>query len=175
MTRKRDRIVALVLVIIFFVTSVGISFGVIWQMYQDSKDKKQEEAAMQQKGPTLQGQKLPNFEPVEQIDKLQIIDTKPGDGDEVKPGDTVTVDYTGAVAKTGIIFQSSLDSGQPVPLSLSQVIKGWQDGIPGMKVGGERRLLIPADQAYGANPPQNSGIPANAPLVFDIKLHKIGQ
>lgn len=175
MTRKRDRIVALVLVIIFFVTSVGISFGVIWQMYQDSKNKDKQETAMQQNGPSLQGQKLPNFTPVEQVDKLEAIDTKPGDGDEVKAGDTVTVDYTGAVAKTGIIFQSSLDSGQPVPLSLAQVIKGWQEGIPGMKVGGERRLLIPADQAYGASPPQGSGIPANAPLVFDIKLHKIGQ
>ena len=87
----------------------------------------------------------------------------------------VTAHYTGAVAATGIIFQSSLDSGQPIPFALDQVIKGWTDGVPGMKEGGKRRLIIPADQAYGATPPQGSNIPANAPLVFDIELVKIGE
>jgi FKBP-type peptidyl-prolyl cis-trans isomerase len=57
---------------------------------------------------------------------------------------------------------------------LNQVIPGWTEGIPGMKVGGKRRLLIPAAQAYGANPPSGSNIPANADLVFDITLYKIG-
>jgi len=87
----------------------------------------------------------------------------------------VTVDYTGAVAATGVIFQSSIDSGQPVTFSLDQVIDGWKEGMVGMKIGGKRRLIIPADKAYGANPPQNSGIPANAPLVFDVTLYSIGQ
>ncbi|HSX32179.1 MAG TPA: FKBP-type peptidyl-prolyl cis-trans isomerase, partial [Candidatus Saccharimonadales bacterium] len=85
------------------------------------------------------------------------------------------VDYTGAVAATGVIFQSSLDSGQPVSFPLGNVIQGWQEGIPGMKVGGTRRLIIPAAKAYGASPPQGSNIPANADLVFDVTLHKIGQ
>jgi FKBP-type peptidyl-prolyl cis-trans isomerase len=58
---------------------------------------------------------------------------------------------------------------------LNEVIKGWTDGVPGMKVGGTRRLIIPADQAYGANPPEGSGIPANAPLVFDIEVTATGQ
>lgn len=123
----------------------------------------------------LEGTKLADFTPVSSVDSLQITDTKAGTGTEVKAGDTVTVDYTGAVAATGVIFQSSLDSGQPVSFSLSGVIKGWTDGIPGMKIGGTRRLLIPADQAYGASPPSGSGIPANAPLVFDVTLHSIGQ
>ena len=83
--------------------------------------------------------------------------------------------WTGAVAATGAIFQSSLDTGEPVSFGLDQVITGWRDGLVGMKVGGTRRLLIPADQAYGANPPSGSGIPANAALVFDVTLHKIGQ
>ena len=109
------------------------------------------------------------------IDSLQKQDTTEGTGPEVKAGDTVTVDYTGAVAATCVIFQSSLDTGQPASFPLSNVIQGWQEGIPGMKVGGTRRLLIPAAQAYGANPPQGSGIPANADLVFDVTLHKIGQ
>src|SRR5205085_521848 len=97
--------------------------------------------------------------------------TTPGTGDTVKPNATVTVDYTGAVASTGVIFQSSKDSGQPVSFPLSGVIKGWTQGIPGMKVGGTRRLLIPASLAYGATPPQGSGIPANADLVFDVTMH----
>lgn len=119
----------------------------------------------------LQGTKLAGFEPVAKIDALKRAELKPGTGDEVKAGATVTVDYTGAVAATGVIFQSSLDRGEPISFSLSGVIKGWTDGIPGAKVGGTYRLLIPAAQAYGANPPQGSGIPADADLVFDITVH----
>jgi len=117
---------------------------------------------------------LDDFEPVENVESLQIIDRKVGDGDTAAAGDTVTVDYTGAVAATGHVFQSSKDFGKPITFGLDQVIKGWTDGIPGMKIGGTRRLLIPADQAYGANPPYGSGIPANAALVFDVTLHAIG-
>ena len=117
---------------------------------------------------------MQNFTPVSSVTSLQTTDLTPGTGATVKAGDTVTVDYTGAVAATGVIFQSSLDSGQPVTFSLSQVIAGWTEGIPGMKVGGTRRLLIPASLAYGANPPSGSGIPANAALVFDVTLHSIG-
>lgn len=118
---------------------------------------------------------MQNFTPLSSIPVLKTQDLVAGTGDTVKAGDTVTVDYTGAVAATGIIFQSSLDSGQPISFSLNGVIQGWTDGIPGMKVGGTRRLLIPAAEAYGANPPAGSGIPANADLVFDVTLHKIGQ
>lgn len=121
----------------------------------------------------LAGTQLANFTPVASVSQLQEIDTVPGTGATVKPGATITVDYTGAVAATGTIFQSSLDTGQSVTFSLSQVIPGWTEGIPGMKVGGTRRLIIPANLAYGANPPSGSGIPANAPLVFDVTLHKI--
>lgn len=117
---------------------------------------------------------MQDFTPVSHVDKLQTTDTKPGTGQEAKAGDTVTVLYTGAVAATGIVFQSTQDTGQPVSFSLDQVITGWKDGIPGMKVGGERRLLIPAAEAYGANPPAGSSIPPNADLVFDVTLLKIG-
>lgn len=118
---------------------------------------------------------MQNFTPVSSVDKLQSTDTKVGSGQEAKAGDTVTVLYTGAVASTGIIFQSTQDSGQPATFGLDQVITGWKDGIPGMKVGGERRLLIPAAQAYGPNPPQVSNIPPNADLVFDVTLLSIGK
>ena len=82
--------------------------------------------------------------------KLVKEDLKQGDGAVVKPGATVTVDYIGVACSTGKIFDSSYKTGSPATFSLSQVIKGWTDGIPGMKVGGQRLLGIPADLAYGA-------------------------
>ncbi|MBC7708142.1 FKBP-type peptidyl-prolyl cis-trans isomerase [Polaromonas sp.] len=103
--------------------------------------------------------------------ELKTEEITPGTGEEVQKGDTVTTDYTGAVAATGTVFQSSKDSGQQVSFGLNQVIKGWTEAIPGMKVGGTRRLYIPAALAYGANPPGGSGIPANADLVFDVTVY----
>lgn len=179
MTKIVHRVAAVVFAALFLVTSLGFSFMVILQIRKDNKaNKANNNQSTQQtanKEGKLEGTKLKDFTPVTKIESLEKIDQTVGSGDEVKPGDTVTAHYTGAVAATGVIFQSSYDSGQPVPFSLSGVIKGWTDGVPGMKVGGKRRLLIPADQAYGANPPQGSGIPANADLVFDIDLVKIGQ
>jgi peptidylprolyl isomerase len=116
---------------------------------------------------------LDNFTPVNTVTELQKIDIKEGTGEEVQPGATITAHYTGAVAASGTVFQSSKDFGRPITFGLDQVIKGWTDGVPGMKVGGIRRLVIPADQAYGATPPYGSGIPANAALVFDIELVSI--
>lgn len=114
---------------------------------------------------------LQNFTPINTVTKLEKKDLEIGKGAEVQAGATVSVHYTGAVAATGEVFQSSKDFGtDPITFPLSGVIKGWTDGIPGMKVGGTRRLIIPADQAYGATPPPNSGIPANAALVFDVEL-----
>ena len=114
---------------------------------------------------------LANFTPIAHVSDLQKTDLVVGNGPVVAPGATVSVQYTGAVAATGVIFQSSKDFGTaPVTFPLSGVIKGWTDGIPGMKIGGTRRLVIPAAEAYGANPPAGSGIPANADLVFDVEL-----
>ena len=183
MKKLAGRIGAIIIAILFLVTSLGFSFLVIWQTHKQDKQNQQQAAVQQalqqsqnqpQEG-KLQGTALGGFTPISHIDKLQTIDTVAGKGEVVKPGDIVTVNYTGAVAATGTIFQSSLDSGKPIAFPLSGVIKGWTDGIPGMKVGGTRRLLIPAAEAYGANPPQGSGIPANADLVFDVQLIKIGQ
>lgn len=117
----------------------------------------------------LEGTKLANFNPVDSVPELQIIDVQPGTGDEVKPGATITAHYTGALAKDGTIFQSSHDFGDAITFGLSQVIAGWTNGVPGMKVGGIRRLVIPAAQAYGAQSP-SANIPPNSDLVFDIEL-----
>lgn len=179
-TRKRDRYTALFFALLFVASSSALTIAVVLDNMQKGKDNttnsSQQTTASTEKSKTmLQGTQLQNFTPVASIPQLQEVDLTPGTGAEVKAGDNVTVDYTGAVAATGTIFQSSKDTGQPVSFGLNQVIKGWTEGVPGMKVGGTRRLLIPAALAYGANPPAGSGIPANADLVFDITLHNIGQ
>ena len=121
----------------------------------------------------LQGTKLQNFDPVDHVDELQVIDVLEGDGDTVPEGATITAHYTGALCKDGTIFQSSLDFGEDgITFPLSGVIAGWTKGVPGMKVGGIRRLVIPAAMAYGPNSP-SADIPPNSDLVFDIELQKI--
>lgn len=117
----------------------------------------------------LEGTKLANFTPVKSVAELQIIDVSEGTGEVVPEGATITAHYTGALCKDGTIFQSSKDFGRPITFGLNQVIAGWTEGVPGMKVGGTRRLVIPAAKAYGAQSP-SANIPANSDLVFDIEL-----
>ena len=119
-----------------------------------------------------EGTKLSKFDPIDEVKELQIIDLEEGTGQEVQPGATITAHYTGALCKNGVIFQSSHDFGRPITFGLNQVIKGWTDGVPGMNVGGWRRLIIPAEQAYGSASP-SPNIPANSDLVFDIELAEI--
>jgi FKBP-type peptidyl-prolyl cis-trans isomerase FkpA len=186
--RAGQRIGAVLLALVFLFSSFALTGFVIWQIRQNNKTKDttaaiQDALKNQAKDPTkdptkketnkLEGTKLTGFTPVAKVDSLQKTDTVVGTGDEVKAGDTVTAHYTGALAATGVIFQSSHDgANQPIPFGLNEVIKGWTDGVPGMKVGGKRRLLIPADQAYGAA--EKGGIPANSDLVFDIEITAIG-
>jgi FKBP-type peptidyl-prolyl cis-trans isomerase FkpA len=121
-----------------------------------------------------EGTKLPDFDPRDSVETLEIIDSEVGIGETVNPGATITAHYTGALCKNGIIFQSSHDFGNPITFGLDQVIKGWTEGVPGMKVGGTRRLLIPSEQAYGSARAA-SNIPPNSDLVFDIELVAIPQ
>ena len=101
---------------------------------------------------------------------LVTADIVEGTGDPVAAGATVTVDYCGVGLDSGAIFDSSFARGQPATFPLDGVIMGWQDGIPGMKPGGRRVLIIPGDQAYGPNPPPGSGIGPNETLVFVVDM-----
>ena len=106
--------------------------------------------------------------------KLEIEDPVPGKGREAKSGDTVHVQYTGTLMN-GKKFDSSYDhGGDPFKFTIGkgEVIKGWDQGVVGMKVGGKRRLRIPAELGYGAkgSPPS---IPGNAGLIFDVELVSI--
>lgn len=100
-------------------------------------------------------------------------DSVVGTGAEAKPGSTVTVNYTGMLPD-GKVFDSTSAHGQPFSFKLGagQVIKGWDQGIAGMKVGGKRRLIIPPGMAYGS---QGAGgvIPPNATLIFDVELLQV--
>ena len=117
-----------------------------------------------------EGTKLADFEPRnDAVKELEITDIEIGTGEEVKSGATITAHYTGALVKNGIIFQSSHDFGKPISFGLAQVIKGWTEGVPGMKVGGMRRLVIPSEMAYGSVRAAKN-IPPNSDLVFDIEL-----
>jgi len=101
--------------------------------------------------------------------ELKTEDIRAGDGAEVKPGDTVQVNYKGTIAQTGVKFDSSYDKGEPATFGLDGVIAGWQEGMAGMKVGGKRRLIIPSDKAYGSQAIPGI-LPANSDLVFEVEL-----
>ena len=104
---------------------------------------------------------------------LEIWDVKEGKGDPATIDSEVTVHYTGWLTdEKAKKFDSSLDSGKPITFPLKGVIKGWQEGIPGMKPGGVRRLKIPADLAYGKDG-AGDDIPPNATLVFEVELIEV--
>jgi FKBP-type peptidyl-prolyl cis-trans isomerase len=107
------------------------------------------------------------------VAELEKTDLKVGKGAAAKSGDKVRVHYTGRLLD-GTKFDSSLDRGDPFEFTLGEggVIKGWDDGVPGMKKGGKRKLVIPSELAYGkrGSPPK---IPPDAPLEFEIELLEI--
>lgn len=101
---------------------------------------------------------------------LVIEDIKIGDGQEVEKFNIVTVNYTGLL-ENGTKFDSSLNPGRSpfrFTVGAGQVIKGWDDGLMGMKVGGKRKLTIPPELGYGSR--DNGPIPANSTLIFEIDL-----
>lgn len=181
----------LFMAMLFVVTGLGVGVYAFWvNTHQNNNQTSPSTAANTQtqgpnctSDPTLQfnsvsgsaklaGAQLSSFTPTAHTPSLSCVDVKVGTGSQtVQSSSTIVANYTGAVAATGKIFQSSLDNnGQPFSTALNGVITGWQQGLLGMKAGGERRLLIPAALAYGANPPSGAGIPANADLVFDITV-----
>jgi peptidylprolyl isomerase len=107
--------------------------------------------------------------------KLTVVDIVPGKGTGAQDGDSVTVDYAGDSWSTGKEFDASWKSGQPLPLTLGQgsVIKGWDQGLVGMKPGGRRLLVIPPDLGYGASG-SGSAIKPNETLIFVVDMRKKG-
>lgn len=158
-----QRITIIIIAVVMTVGTLGAYFIVIMQQNEQQ---------------TQSQQQYPDF-PVDptaykvegSVKELVKTDLKVGDGDEAKAGDKVKVHYKGTFAQTGQKFDSSYDSGEPVEFELSQgkVIDGWVEGVPGMKVGGKRRLEVPAALAYGSTG-YPGAIPPNTDLVFEIEL-----
>ncbi len=174
-TSSGQRVATFLLALMFLLTSIGAAGYVIWQLNHDSEgglvqDDKPTPATDKPQTASLEGQQLGDFTGPVSVPTLKFEDSVEGTGDVVQPGDAVTIHYTGALATTGVIFDSSVDGeGTPATFSLNSLIPGWQQGIPGMKVGGKRRLFIPSALGYGeAGAGEN--IPPNSDLVFDIEL-----
>jgi FKBP-type peptidyl-prolyl cis-trans isomerase FkpA len=120
--------------------------------------------------------------PAEQGPQVQVVDHVIGKGAEATVGSTVVVNYTGwfykplAAKQHGRKFDSSLDPGrEPLEFQLGarQVIKGWEQGVQGMKVGGKRTLIIPSELAYGKRGAPGGSIPPDSDLIFDVELLKV--
>ena len=112
--------------------------------------------------------------PIENATELQIIDEVAGTGASAAAGDSVTVNYVGSLTN-GTVFDASANHGTTgftFSLGAGQVIKGWDQGIAGMKEGGKRKLVIPASLAYG-NQAVGNVIPANSTLIFEVELLKV--
>lgn len=108
----------------------------------------------------------------ERVTALEIEDLEVGSGEECPPGAVVTVHYRGTLMD-GTEFDASYGRGDPIQFPLDNLIEGWQEGIPGMRVGGKRKLTIPYAKAYGesGSPPV---IPPKSDLIFEIELLGVG-
>lgn len=124
--------------------------------------------------PEYEGKPVVQMPAGQTIDEMTTIDIEVGDGAEAELGKEVTVNYVGIACSTGMEFDTSWGEGrEPATFTLSEgsLIQGWIEGVPGMKVGGRRMLLIPSDLAYG--PEGNQGIAPDEALVFVIDLVEV--
>lgn len=173
-TTKTQRIIIWVIAAFMIFGSVGFYFLIILQnnQMQQQQEELQEQRAELQSPEPLPGYEAEPFEAAS-VNELATEDLQEGDGKTVEEGATVTVNYMGWLP-SGELFDSSNRTGEPSPVQfqLGSVIEGWNQGIPGMKQGGVRKLVIPAELAYGeqGNPPT---IPPSTPLTFIVEVTKV--
>lgn len=169
-TKTWQRVVIWVIAGVLTFGTLGFYFLIIMQQNHQADQTAQLNEALQSQQQELE------MDPTAYIvsgdvNELKIEDLVVGTGEEAKEGSYVKVNYKGTLASNGQKFDSSYDHGEPIEFSLGEVIEGWQKGMPGMKVGGKRRLIIPSEMGYGAS--EIPGIPANSDLVFEVELLEV--
>lgn len=175
MARVHERIFAALGAVLFFGSACALTVFVIWQAVSNKSDTTAQSAQSQcVDNKTEAKQPAPAvYIPSGPVTQLQTTDLEAGKGQVAKAGDCLVVKYYGTLAKDGTKFDENFSStiGFAFVLGQGQVIPGWDQGLVGMKVGGTRRLVVPAALAYGN---QGAGsIPANSDLVFVVKLLRI--
>ena len=160
---------------IFAITLVVVLLGITVFIFYRKADNV-DDASRIGLNPTVSVSPLPT--PTPELDNtkqmengLQIQDLKVGTGQEAKAEDTITVNYVGAL-ENGTVFDASAKHGGPATfqIGVGQLIKGWDLGIPGMKIGGKRKLIVPPSLGYGSQNVGNGLIPPNSTLVFEVEL-----
>jgi FKBP-type peptidyl-prolyl cis-trans isomerase len=178
MARKRDRIFAISVAALFFISAFGFSFWVIWEAVSNNSSSTTGSAATAAScsdtpSPTALTLTPPAtaYVPTSPPKTLQIADLVKGNGKTAASGDCLIVKYYGTLATSGIVFDENYTTTQGFEFQLGQgnVIPGWDQGLVGMKVGGTRRLVIPSALAYGTQSPSKA-VPANSNLVFVVYL-----
>lgn len=164
------------LALLFVITGLGIGLVSFWQNTHQKDNSSQAAQATCQIASVPNTEILPApeiFKPSGDVTQLEITDLSQGTGEAVKAGDCLQAKYYGSLASSGEMFDENFT--QPTTLKFQvgtgQVIPGWDQGLIGMKAGGERRLVIPSEQAYGSR--ATGQIPANSDLVFVVKLQQI--
>jgi len=163
-TKKSERIAIAVVALVMTFGTLGTYIAIIWQNGNAQTDQATANTQSQQQYPV----DSTAYKVKGAVTSLQAQDLTVGTGAAVTASDTVRVQYKGTIAQTGVKFDSSYDRGEPITIALGSTVPGWQQGIPGMQVGGKRRLIIPASLGYGSQ--TQPGIPANSDLVFEVEL-----
>ena len=176
-----QRVAAFLLALLFLLTTVAAAIYVIYELNTESgivnetttsttQPQDTANACGQSQVAAVEPRAIPTTTTADiPVSELEIIDIEEGTGAEVQPGDCVAALYYGTLASDGQFFDGNYETGQPIEFPLTGVIPGWTQGIPGMKEGGVRRLVIPAELAYGE---AGSGdtIPPNSDLVFEVQI-----
>ncbi len=171
MAKRRENIMIGFLAITMLFSSVGTGLLLLAQGDGPTPRGSTTSAATAELQEAVEPLEAPEvFIPEADVTTLETTDLVEGTGAEVLPGDTLTVHYQGTLATDGTVFDSSFLRGAPATFPLSGVITGWQEGLPGMKEGGTRRLVIPSEQAYGEGGTPDGSIPPNTDLVFVVEL-----
>jgi len=181
MARKRDRIFAGFGALLFLGSACALTIYVIFESSSSASNTSNTSAAQTaeqncniQTPVTVATASAPaTYVPSGPVTSLQTTDLVVGKGQAAKNGDCLVMKYDGSLASTGTVFQQNYTSTQALQFTLGEgeVIPGWDKGLVGMKVGGERRLVIPSSLGYGSTAQQ--GIPANSTLVFTVTLEQI--